>query len=67
MADGGTREFGVTSQMKKLHIRSNKLPPIIDFAISKYNGSNRGTRRIEAKNRGKRRIEERTKRGVMQT
>ena len=36
MSDGGTREFGVATQIKKLHIRSPKLPPIVDFAISMY-------------------------------
>lgn len=36
MSDGGTREFGVTTQMKKLHMRAPKMPHIIDFAFSKY-------------------------------
>lgn len=35
MADSGTREFGVATQSKKLHIRTT-LPPITDFAMSMH-------------------------------
>eukprot|EP00026_Physarum_polycephalum_P000231 Phypoly_transcript_00231.p1 GENE.Phypoly_transcript_00231~~Phypoly_transcript_00231.p1 ORF type:complete len:947 (+),score=145.37 Phypoly_transcript_00231:28-2841(+) len=34
MSDGGTREFGVATQIKKLKLRSSKLPPLIDFAFN---------------------------------
>lgn len=37
MADAGTREFGVASQIKKHNnARTSKLPPIIDFAFSMW-------------------------------